>query len=169
MENRLRSIEFAEIDLYEEEPGLDIPLKKDTDLSQASAGSIPFYNRERHFAKEARKRVNERGEPAPFAPFMSYWPTYEHMMESQQRWYFYWRSEVRAGRYPDTDLSYIFVYVYELINGVGWSDPQEGFEELNRIWMAYGGRYPQLNAYLKDWLADFAFVHALDVPLLEII
>lgn len=60
MENRLRSIEFAEIDLYEEEPGLDIPLKKDTDLSQASAGSIPFYNRERHFAKEARKRVNER-------------------------------------------------------------------------------------------------------------
>lgn len=169
MENRLRSLEFAEIDLYEEEPGLDIPLKKDTDLSQASAGSIPFYNRERHFAKEARKRVNERGEPAPFAPFMSYWPTYEHMMESQQRWYFYWRSEVRAGRYPDTDLSYIFVYVYELINGVGWSDPQEGFEELNRIWMAYGGRYPQLNAYLKDWLADFAFVHALDVPLLEII
>lgn len=128
MENRLRSIEFAEIDLCEEEPGLDIPPKKDTDLSQASAASIPFYNRERHFAEEARKRVNERGEPAPFAPFMSYWPTYEHMMESQQRWYFYWRSEVRAGRYPDTDLSYIFVYVYELINGVGWSDPPEGYK-----------------------------------------
>ncbi|RRJ65668.1 hypothetical protein EHV15_24150 [Paenibacillus oralis] len=169
MENRSRPIEFAEIDLCEEEPGLDIPPKKDTDLSQASAVSIPFYNRERHFAEEARKRVNEQGEPAPFAPFMSYWPTYEHMMESQQKWYFYWRSEVRDGRYPDTDLSYIFVYAYELINGVGWSDPQEGYAELNRIWIAYGGQYPQLNAYLKDWLADFAFVHALDVPLLEII
>lgn len=169
MENRSRSIEFAEIDLYEEDPGLDIPPKKDTELSQQSAASIPFYSRERHFAEEARKRVNERGEPAPFVPLMSYWPTYEHMMESQQRWYFYWRSEVRAGRYPDTDLSYIFVHVYELINGVGWSDPQEGYEELNRIWIAYGGRYPQLNAYLKDWLADFAFVHTLDVPLLEII
>ncbi|MCM3698841.1 TerB N-terminal domain-containing protein [Paenibacillus macerans] len=169
MENRSRSIEFAEIDLYEEEPGLNIPPKKDTDLSQQSAASIPFYSRERHFAEEARKRGNELGEPAPFVPFMSYWPTYEHMMESQQKWYFYWRSEVRAGRYPDTDLSYIFVYVYELINGVGWSDPQEGYEELNRIWIAYGGRYPQLTAYLKNWLADFAFVHALDVSLLEII
>ena len=51
--------------------------------------------------------------------FMQYWPTYDVMSPAQQQWYFYWRSEVRQGRLLATDLSYIFVHVYELINLIG--------------------------------------------------
>ncbi|MFD1177895.1 TerB N-terminal domain-containing protein [Paenibacillus puldeungensis] len=159
-----RYIEFTEIDFYEEEPGVGIPPREAEKASGEQLAPVSFYSRDQHFVQEARKWAHEQGEAAPFVPFMSYWPTYEHMMESQRKWYFYWRSEVRNGRYPDTDLSYIFVYVYELINGVGWADPNEGYEMLASLAAAYGGKYPQLNGYLIDWAADYVMVHALDIP-----
>lgn len=171
MEYHSRSINFTEIDLYVEEPGISIPPRKITDSSPATELEVPvpFTSREHHFVQEARRCVNEQGESVPFVPFMSYWPTYEHMTASQQKWYFYWRSEVRSERYPKTDLSYIFIYVYELINGIGWSDPKIGYELLDKISKAYGANYPQLNGYLKEWISDFVLVHSLEVPLIEIL
>lgn len=159
-----RYIEFTEIDLYEEETSVSIPPREAVSASGEQTVPVSFYSREQHFVQEARKWAYEQGEAAPFVPFMSYWPTYDHMMESQRKWYFYWRSEVRNGRYPDTDLSYIFVYVYELINGVGWDDPKDGYEMLASLAAAYGGKYSQLNSYLVDWAADYVMVHALDIP-----
>ncbi|MNI07632.1 hypothetical protein D3C73_606430 [compost metagenome] len=173
MDNQSRSIQFTEIDLFEEESGISIPPRENTalNLSSASTPDMPissFISREHHFVQEARSRVDEQGEPVPFSPFMSYWPTYDHMTESQRKWYYYWRSEVRNERYPNTDLSYIFIYVYEIINGVGWSDPRMGYELLDKISMAYGRKYPQLNGYLKEWISDFVLIHSLEVPLIEI-
>lgn len=120
---------------------------------------------ESEFVRHARELEHKEGMPAPFTPFKSYWPTYGHMTGAQDRWYFYWRSEVRAGRYPKTDLSYIFLHLYELINGIGWEEPEDGYERLGAIWEAYRGSYKRLDQYLGGWMADFSFVHRLDKPL----
>lgn len=103
----------------------------------------------------------------PFTVFKSYWPTYDQMASDQFKWYFYWREEVRSGRYPDTDLSYLFVYFYELIHGVGWSDPLQGYELMEQAWMAYRKRHAKLDTYLREWLYDFMIVHGLDMPIRE--
>lgn len=170
MKDNSRSIEFTEIDLFEEEPGISIPPRESIPLlSDQPLTSIPIYSREKYFVQEAQERAHEEGGPVAFIPFMSYWPTYQDMTANQQKWYFYWRSEVRRGHYPDTDLSYIFVYLYELIHGVGWSDPKSGYELIVNIASAYGSRYPQLMGYSKEWLADFLVVHSLDISLTEMV
>lgn len=74
---------------------------------------------------------------AEFVPFMQYWPTYDSMDHRQRAWYFYWRTQVRNGEYPDTDLSYIFVHIYELLSGCGWKQASDGYNQLMSLWMSY--------------------------------
>ncbi|MCM3782142.1 TerB N-terminal domain-containing protein [Neobacillus mesonae] len=121
-----------------------------------------YISREQQFAYRARQLCHHTEEKAPFAPFHSYWPTYDQMSSEQYKWYFYWRSEVRSGNYPDTDLSYLFVYVYELINGIGWGNPSEGYDLMNRTWQAYRKKHPKLDTYMREWLYDFSMIHELE-------
>lgn len=120
---------------------------------------------ESEFVQRAAELEDMTADEAKLVPFKSYWPTYSHMTAEQSRWYFFWRNEVRQGRYPKTDLSYIFLHVYELINGIGWHDPNDGYRQLGLIWEAYRAQYKRLDQYLGSWMADFSFVHKLDVPL----
>lgn len=129
----------------------------------------PVTTTESQFVQRARELVEHKEPAALFVPFKSYWPTYGHMTGAQSRWYFFWRDEVRQGRYPKTDLSYIFLHIYELINGVGWDDPQDGCSQLGLLWEAYRDKYKRLDQYLGGWIADFSFVHKLDIPLSEIV
>ncbi|WFR61484.1 TerB N-terminal domain-containing protein [Paenibacillus amylolyticus] len=99
---------------------------------------------------------------------MSYWPTYGVMNEAQRKWYLYWRKEVRQARYPDTDLSYLFVHIYELINGIGWQNPQEGYDQLKQLWVNYRERLPQLNIYMQEWMVDYVLVHKMEMALSEV-
>ena len=115
------------------------------------------------FVEQAQNLVSRRERSARFVPFMSYWPTYDSMTQAQLRWYFYWRDQVRHGKYPDTDLSYIFVFVYELINNIGVDRPEDGYAQLDRIWKEYRVRFPRLDSYLVDWLTDYVLVN--DVPM----
>ncbi|WP_342550033.1 TerB N-terminal domain-containing protein [Paenibacillus sp. FSL P2-0089] len=129
----------------------------------------PVTTTESEFVQRARELVEHKEPAALFVPFKSYWPTYGHMTGAQSRWFFFWRDEVRQGRYPKTDLSYIFLHIYELINGVGWDEPQEGCRQLSLLWEAYRDSYKRLDQYLGGWIADFSFVHKLDIPLSEIV
>lgn len=126
-----------------------------------------YVTKEQQFVQKARELAWHVEGETPFVPFKSYWPTYDQMASDQFKWYFYWREEVRSGRYPDTDLSYLFVYFYELIHGVGWSDTVQGYELMEQAWMAYRKRYTKLDTYLREWLYDFMIVHSLDMPIRE--
>ncbi len=121
------------------------------------------------FALRAHEMAEQVEEEAEFVPFMSYWPTYESMTWRQKRWYFYWRSEVRQERYPATDLSYIFLLCYEVINGAGWQEPIDGHRLLMNLWRHYRHRFGKLDRYLPPWIVDFAQVHGLDESLLELL
>ncbi|WP_052410212.1 TerB N-terminal domain-containing protein [Paenibacillus durus] len=124
---------------------------------------------ESQFVERARELADYTEASAEFVKFKSYWPTYGHMTGPQTKWYFYWRNKVRHGRYPETDLSYIFLHVYELINGVGWDTPQDGYEQLSGLWEAYRGTFKRLDHYLGGWIADFSFIHELNIPLRKIV
>ncbi|WP_379134308.1 TerB N-terminal domain-containing protein [Paenibacillus sp. sgz500958] len=147
-----------EPDLKKKEPMVQLQLW-DTDIQE------PVTTTEGQFVARARELVNHKEPAALFVPFKSYWPTYGHMTGPQYRWYFYWRDEVRHNRFHKTDLSYIFLHVYELINGVGWEDPLDGYRQLCAIWEAYRDSFKRFDQYLGGWIADFSFVHKLDVPL----
>ena len=91
---------------------------------------------------------------------MHYWPTYRDMNASQQRWYFYWRTQARSGNYLPTDLSYIFVHIYEILNLVEIPDPIQAANRIKVLWQAYRGIYHQVDRYLPEWGGDLLAVKA---------
>lgn len=119
------------------------------------------------FYSDMKKYADMVGQKAEFVPFMQYWPTYDSMDRRQRAWYFYWRTQVRAGEYPDTALSYIFVHIYELLSGCGWEQASDGYSQLMSLWMAYRERFPKLDRYLFGWVFDFARLYQLDFTMPE--
>lgn len=103
-----------------------------------------------------------------FAQFYSYMPQYSQLTPSQKNYYFYWRDEVRHGRYPRSDYSYIYLYVYEILNLPDKIPADEGIKLLCAIWREYRRALPRLDNYLSIWVEDYCLVHRLPPPINEL-
>lgn len=99
--------------------------------------------------------------------FKSYFPTYNAMSDRQLRGYFTWRAQVRRGTVEETSTSFAFLYLYELICGIGVDNPLEGFNKIKAFWDAYRAFEPGIDRFARVWLQDYAVFHALDPKLLR--
>lgn len=98
--------------------------------------------------------------------FKSYFPTYNAMSDRQLRGYFTWRAQVRRGNIEETSTSFAFLYLYELICGIGVDDPLDGFSKIKAFWDAYRAFEPGIDRFARVWLQDYAVFHGLDPKLL---
>ncbi len=98
--------------------------------------------------------------------FKSYFPTYNAMSDRQLRGYFTWRAQVRRGTVEETSTSFAFLYLYELICGIGAHDPLDGFNKIKAFWDAYRAFEPGIDRFARVWLQDYAVFHGLDPKLL---
>lgn len=99
--------------------------------------------------------------------FKSYFPTYNAMSDRQLRGYFTWRAQVRRGTVEETSTSFAFLYLYELICGIGVDDPLDGFNMIKAFWDAYRAFEPGIDRFARVWLQDYAVFHGLDPKLLR--
>jgi len=99
--------------------------------------------------------------------FKSYFPTYNAMSDRQLRGYFTWRARVRRGTVEETSTSFAFLYLYELICGIGVDDPLDGFNKIKAFWDAYRAFEPGIDRFARVWLQDYAVFHRLDPKLLR--
>lgn len=99
--------------------------------------------------------------------FKSYFPTYNAMSNRQLRGYFTWRAQVRRGNIEETSTSFAFLYLYELICGIGVDDPLDGFDKIKAFWGAYRAFEPGIDRFARVWLQDYAVFHGLDPRLLR--
>lgn len=99
--------------------------------------------------------------------FKSYFPTYNAMSDRQLRGYFTWRAQVRRGTVEETSTSFAFLYLYELICGIGVDNPLDGFNKIKAFWDAYRAFEPGIDRFARVWLQDYAVFHALDPKLLR--
>lgn len=99
--------------------------------------------------------------------FKSYFPTYNAMSDRQLRGYFTWRAQVRRGTVEETSTSFAFLYLYELICGIGVDDPLDGFNKIKAFWDAYRAFEPCIDRFARVWLQDYAVFHGLDPKLLR--
>lgn len=104
---------------------------------------------------------NKEVKDAKPVTFHSYYPCYEDLNTKQKEWYFYWRKWAREGVYFKTDLSYIYIYIYELICGIGVNDPDDGLDKLVDLLLCDENKYPYLDSYLSDWIFDYCEIHNL--------
>lgn len=92
-------------------------------------------------------------------------PTYHDLNVRQLRGYFTWRTEIRNGIFQNANSSLAYLYLYELLNGIGADSPQDTLEKLEAfetgfLDAGYGDEQMHLN--LRRWMYEFSIVH--DMP-----
>ena len=116
------------------------------------------------FRRDALRFADQEGKPCEEVSFFSYTPQYAQLDPRQLRFYCYWRSEVKAGRYPKVDYSYLLLLLYEIINLPDKIPPTEGVRLLANVWQAYRTAYPKLDRHLSEWICDYCLIHRLTPP-----
>lgn len=106
------------------------------------------------FLKQSKKHSKKRGQHTKEVPFQAYWPTFSDLNNRQLKWYFYWREQVLKQNYIDIDLSYIFLFVYELLNYSFNDKAAFNISMLVLLLDNYKDRHPKLSKYLEEWIAD---------------
>jgi len=128
--------------------------------------------REKYFIKQARFMEDYEDDFSEYVPFQEFYPTYVIMNDRQLRFYFSWRTRIRKGEYTEADVSYIFVYIYELLALVGCSSAEEGFRKLWQLHNLVEENCEKKSTvlhYLNKWLFDFVVYYGLDPMLLSCI
>lgn len=118
--------------------------------------TFEFYTK---FCKDAVRYFSLTHEPCEYVYFFSYTPQYEQMTVSQMSYYLYWRDEVRKENYLKTDINYLFLYIYEIINLPDKVPPSQGAGILSRLWRVYRNDFRYLDKYLGEWLCDYCLIH----------
>lgn len=135
---------------------LRIVPKNDTFYWQSDYINARFY-------LQAKFMENFEDDYPYYGEVLRYLPQYTDMSFPELRGYFTWRTKVRKGIVEETSSSFVFVYIYELINGIGVTSPQNGFEKLLYIWNEYRDFDHKIDRYLKDWLKDYVIYYEMDV------
>ena len=124
-----------------------------------------FYS---NFRKSALLYYDVPGNKCDFVPFFSYMPQYSQLDIPAKQYYFYWRDMIRRGKYIKTDYSYIYLYVYEILNLPDKIPAEQGIHLLTSLWRAYRQELPNIDSSMSLWLQDYCFVHKLKCPINEI-
>lgn len=117
------------------------------------------------FLRAAHLYFDFNGAECDFAPYYSYMPQYAQLNEAQKNYYFYWRCAVRSGEYIKTDYSYLYLYVYEIINLPDLIPPESGVKILAKLWRAYRKALPNIDSNFALWIEDYCLVYGVSCPM----
>lgn len=115
--------------------------------------------------------------------FRRYFPTYHDLRNDQLRGYFTWRTDIRRGIFKKVPDSVVYIYIYELLNVIGASSPEESLQKLKEFEEGYlgpertgsegsgaGAAGPvsekegenAIHQNLHKWMLEFAVLHGVD-------
>lgn len=162
---KLSGIKKHDEQIYRDEPILQVASKMRSYLPEQYRKLRQMYKYEGHssagFYKQAKFMENYEDDYDYNGHFFCYYPTYCDMNNEQLRGYFSWRTKVRRGNIQKTSLSFVFIYLYELINLIGVDTPEQGYLTLKNFWETYQKFDSSLNKYVRMWLGDFTVYYQL--------
>ena len=93
-----------------------------------------------------------------------YWPTYHNLSLAQLRGYFTWRTELRKGNYRKHCETFVSMYLYELLNGIGTKSVEDSLhkmEEFQKDYIDAGFSDRYLRSRLHKWMLELAVLNGL--------
>lgn len=124
------------------------------------------YTYYEQFRVHALKLHPREGSECAEVDFFSYMPQYTQLTREQLHYYLWWRTNFRKGIYLHAAFSYLLLYLYEQINLSGKIPPEEGQQNILRLWLSYRGEHPRLDVLVREWLCDYSLLHHLPPPAL---
>ena len=91
-----------------------------------------------------------------------YFPSYHDLSVRQLRGYFSWRTCYRKGDHRNTNLSFAYIYIYELLNGIGTSSLQDRLDKIEEFVRIYKNdrlinEYTDKN--IRRWCFELALIN----------
>jgi len=120
----------------------------------AYTDELMWQPRSRIFYEQARFMENYEDDCEFTGSLDMYYPVYTSMNVEQLRGYFTWRTNIRKGKQVCAVKPYIFMYIYEILNGIGVIDASDGYEKLKDIRTRFSDM-PAIAHYLKRWIHDY--------------
>ncbi len=90
-----------------------------------------------------------------------YYPTYDLLSNRELRSYFAWRTKVRNGDIQPSCSCFAYLYLYELINGIGTGTPVEGLHKMDDFAAAYKEYDSSLMNYYANWRKSYIIYYNL--------
>ena len=121
-------------------------------------------SRARNFFRQAAFMKDYEDDVPWSGSFVCYFPTYQDLTTRQLRGYFTWRAGVRRGEFRPIATSAAYIYVYELLNGVGAADPADSLRKMKEFEAGYldsGIGDQRMRANLRRWMLEYAVLHDL--------
>ncbi len=120
--------------------------------------------RAQNFLRQARFMADYEDDVPWIDGFASYFPTYHDLTTRQLRGYFTWRTQVRCGNFQPIATSAAYIYIYELLNGVGADTPEECIQKLQEFERGYldsGIGEERMRVNLHRWMLEYAVLNNL--------
>ncbi|MBP3855779.1 MAG: TerB N-terminal domain-containing protein [Ruminiclostridium sp.] len=133
-----------------------VMLMKQMSYSDDSIGK----SREQIFCEQGEFMADYEDDREYTGDFTMFYPSYSAMTAEQLHGYFTWRTAVRKGEYRKAPMPFVLVYVYEILNGIGISDPEDGYRRLDAVIEKYGNS-DVYNGKLKRWKHDYVIFNRL--------
>jgi len=131
-------------------------------MRKLAAGSPYFaYRDQKTFYDQAKYMAAFTDDYDEKEELIQYYPDYQHLYQAQLRTYFTWRTSVRNGIFSRVSVSYIFLYIYELLHRIGAADSADGLDKLLYVWNSYRECEPTLDRYLPGWIKDYHIYYPL--------
>ena len=125
------------------------------------SSAYPYYEQ---FRRAAIFYYNKTSAKVEAEPYFSYMPQYSQLNDRQLAYYLWFRSEIRAGRYPAVDYSYILLLIYETINLSDKLPRERSVDLLEKLWLNYREDYPRLDVQLSEWIFDMCLLGKMEPP-----
>lgn len=139
-----------------------MPEKIQSMLALYEFGDGSFRQKILNFVRQG-KYMEDYEDNAPwYGNLMVYFPVYHDLNVRQLRGYFTWRTQVRKGRFTRTCTAFAYLYIYELLNGIGVDNAADSFQKL----LEFRDGYIEtdmgditMKGNVRRWLFEFAVTH----------
>lgn len=142
----------------------DIPEKIRRMLNLYEYGGSSLAHKAKNFYHQG-KLMQDYEDDVPWkGEYQRYFTTYHDLNLRQLRGYFTWRTHIRRGDFFPIATSLAYIYLYELLNGIGADSPCDALCKMREFEKGYidsGVGDPGMRKNLHKWMLEYAVVHAL--------
>jgi len=131
-------------------------------LYEYGDGSLP--HKARNFYRQGRFMEDYEDDVPWQGEYKRYFSTYHDLNIRQLRGYFTWRTQVRKGLYQPIAASFAYMYLYELLCGIGTDSVQDTLDKLGAFEEGYldsGIGDAAMRHNLHRWMFEYAVLHGL--------
>ena len=127
-------------------------------------GDGSYLHKCRNFVRQGRFMEDYEDDAPWTGDIRKYFPTYHDFDVPQLRGYFTWRTGARKGEYSPIAASLAYLYLYELLCGIGSSSPEDSLEKMRAFETGFldsGIGDPSMRKNLRRWMLEYAVLHDL--------